>query len=240
MQTDHVVPLPDGRTMKATLAVPSGDAPEGGWPGVLVVHEIFGLTQEIADVADTFAARGWVAVVPDVFSAGTTLGCVVRSLREVQSGTPGPVTEDLHAVLGWLQARDEVAGDRTATIGFCMGGAFALLLGTLSPTGLRAVSDNYGLVTGEKADLSGCPPVVGSFGDDDRLAGNVAPVLRRELDAAGVVNDVVSYPGAQHSFLTGNHKVFGILPIPGTSYVESVATPAWQRIFRFLDEHVRA
>ncbi|GAB2908684.1 dienelactone hydrolase family protein [Rhodococcus aerolatus] len=240
MQTDHVVPLPDGRTMRATLAVPSGDAPEGGWPGVLVVHEVFGWTQEIADVADTFAARGWVAVVPDVFSAGTRIGCLVRSLREVQAGTPGPVTDDLHSVLAWLQGRDEVDGARTATIGFCMGGAFALLLGTLGPDGLRAVSDNYGLVTGENADLAACPPVIGSFGDDDVLAGKVATPLRRELDAAGVVNDVVSYPGAKHSFLTGNHRVFGILPIPGTAYVESVATPAWQRIFRFLDEHVRA
>ena len=240
MQTDHTVPLPDGRTMRATLAVPSGDAPEGGWPGVLVIHEAFGWTREIADVADTFAARGWVAVVPDLFSAGTKLGCLVRSLREVQAGRAGPVTDDLTAVLSWLQARDEVDGERTASIGFCMGGAFALLLGTLGPRGLRAVSDNYGLVTGEKTDVSACPPVVGSFGDDDRIAGGVVAPLRRELDAAGVVNDVVSYPGAQHSFLTGNHKVLGILPIPGTAYVESVATPAWRRIFGFLDEHVRA
>lgn len=240
MQTDHVVTMPDGRTMRATLAVPSGEVPDGGWPGVLVVHEAFGWTQEIADVADTFAARGWVAVVPDVFSAGTKLGCLVRSMREVQAGKPGPVTDDLRAVLGWLQSRDEVDGGRTATIGFCLGGAFALLLGTLGPEGLRAVSDNYGLVTGERTDVSRCPPVVGSFGDDDRLAGKVAPKLRRELDAAGVVNDIVSYPRAQHSFLTGNHKVFGILPIPGTAYVESAATPAWQRIFRFLDEYVRA
>lgn len=241
MQTDHVIPLPDGRTMRATLAVPSGDLPDGGWPGVLVVHEVLGWTQEIADVADTFAARGWVAVVPDLFSAGTKLGCLVRSMREVQSGRAGRVTDDLHAVLGWLQARDEVDGESTAAIGFCMGGAFALLLGTLGPDGLRAVSDNYGVVTGEKTDLSACPPTIGSFGDDDKIAGKVAPTLRRELDAAGVVNDIVSYPGAQHSFLTGNHLVFGILPIPGAAfaYVEAVATPAWHRIFRFLDEHVR-
>lgn len=240
MQTEHLVDLPDGRRMKATLAVPAGPAPEGGWPGVLVIHEVFGWTQEIADVADTFAARGWVAVVPDVFSAGTKIGCLVRSMREVQAGKAGPVTDDLHAVLAWLQAREEVDGGRTASIGFCMGGAFALLLGTLGPDGLRAVSDNYGLVTGEKADLTRCPPVVGSFGDDDPLAGKVAPVLERELTAAGVTHDVTSYAGAKHSFLTGNHRVGGILPIPGTAYVESVATPAWRRIFAFLDEHVRA
>ena len=238
MQTEHIVTLPDDRTMKVTLAVPAGKRPAGGWPGVLVIHEIFGWTQEIADVADTFAARGWVAVVPDVFSAGTKIGCVVRSMREVQAGKAGPVTDDLHSVLDWLRERDEVDGERTASIGFCMGGAFALLLGTLGPDGLRAVSDNYGLVDGTKADLGKCPPVIGTFGDDDPLAGRVPKKLAPALDAAGVTNDVKSYPGAKHSFLTGNHKVFGILPIPGTAYVESAATPAWQRIFAFLDQHV--
>lgn len=240
MQTEHTVLLPDSRRMRVTLAVPDTEVPESGWPGVLVIHEIVGHTREITDIADLFADRGWAAVVPNLYSAGTKLGCLVRALREIRSGRAGTVTEDLRAVLEWLRSRNEVDGERTATIGFCLGGSFALLLGTLGPVGLRAVSDNYGMVTGEETDLTRCPPVVGSFGADDPLAGKVAPLLESELDAAGVIHDITSYPGAAHGFLTADHKIFGILPVPGKTfaYVESAATPAWRRIFAFLDEHV--
>lgn len=239
MQTQHAVALGDGRTMSASLALPAGEAPGGGWPGVLVIHEAPSLTRPILDVADVFAARGWAAVVPDVMSAGNRLGCLVRSMREMRAGRAGAVTADLHTVLDWLRARDEVDADRTASIGFCMGGAFALLLGSLGPAGLRAVSDNYGFVPPESTDLTACPPVVGSFGADDRMIPGGAATLADRLTTAGVVHDVHAYPGARHSFLTGDAKVLGVLPLPGTAYVAEAAVPAWERILGFLDEHVR-
>lgn len=240
MQTEHAVTLSDGRQLSVALARPVGQPPDGGWPGVLVVHEAPNLTQPIRDVADVFAARGWAAVVPDLLSAGTKLGCLVRNLNEVRSGRAGAVTADLHAVLDWLPARSDVDAERTASIGFCMGGAFALLLGTLGPAGLRAVGDNYGFLPPTTTDLSACPPVVGSFGADDKLLAGAGDQLRRRLDAVGVANDVATYDGAAHSFLTRDAKVFGVLPVPGTKYVADAAVPAWERIFTFLDEHVRA
>ena len=241
MQTQHTVDLPRGRSLTAALALPTGRAPQGGWPGVLVVHEAPSLTQPILDVADVFAARGWAAVVPNLLSSGgAKLGCLVRNMREVQSGRAGAVTEDLRAVLTWLGAREDVDGGRTASIGFCMGGAFALLLGSLGPEGLRAVSDNYGFVPPETTDLTRCPPVVGSFGADDKLIKNGAALLTARLEKAGVVHDVQAYPGAQHAFLTGDAKLFGVVTFPGTAYVADAAEPAWERIFGFLDTHVRA
>jgi carboxymethylenebutenolidase len=241
MQTQHTVGLPRGRSLTASLALPTGTAPDGGWPGVLVVHEAPTLTRPILDVADVFAARGWAAVVPDLLSSGgAKLGCLVRNMREVQSGKAGAVTEDLRAVLTWLGGREDVDGARTASIGFCMGGAFALLLGSLGPDGLRAVSDNYGFVPPETTDLTRCPPVVGSFGADDSLIKDGAAQLTARLEKAGVVHDVTAYPGAKHSFLTGDAKLFGVVTFPGTAYVAEAAEPAWERIFGFLDEHVRA
>ncbi len=231
------VPLADGRTMRAQLVRPDGEAPEGGWPGVLVVHEAFGLTPEILEVGRTFADRGWVAVVPDVVSAGNKMGCLVRTAREMVSGRPGPVVDDLVGVQQWLRARDDVAADRTTAIGFCMGGAFALLLGSLAPEGLRAVSANYGQPPAEDVDLTRCPPVIASYGERDRSLSGAGPAIEARLTAAGVENEVTTYPGAAHSFLTGDHKVLGFVPLPGTSYVTSAAEEAWPRIFDFLERH---
>ena len=240
MQTDHTITLPDGRRLTAALALPTGVAPDGGWPGVLVVHEVPSLTPSIRNVADVFATRGWAAVVPDLFSAGNQLGCLVRSIREIRAGRAGAVTADLQQALTWLQNREDVDAGRCASIGFCMGGSFALLLGTLGPDGLRAVSDNYGLLPAPDTDLSACPPVIASFGATDRTLVGAGDTLRTRLDAAGVPNQVHTYDGAAHAFLTSDVKVFGVLPVPGTQYVASAAVPAWQRIFAFLDDHVRS
>lgn len=234
---DVRVPLADGRTMKAVIVRPDGEAAEGGWPGVLVVHEAFGLTPEITEVGRTFADRGWVAVVPDVFSAGSKIGCLVRTVREMVGGRPGPVVDDLVAVQQWLGAREDVAADRTTAIGFCMGGAFALLLGSLAPDGLRAVSANYGRPPADDVDLTRCPPVIAQYGERDRTLTGAGPAMEQRLTAAGVEHEVTTQPGAAHSFLTGDHRLLGFVPLPGTSYVTSAAEDAWPRIFDFLERH---
>ncbi len=239
--TDHRVPLADGRTMTVDLQLPDGPAPMGGWPGVVVLHEVFGLTSEIRDVGARFAAAGWAVAVPDFFSAGTTLGCLVKAAREINGHKPGPVTEDLAEVARWLGSRPEADGDRLGVIGFCLGGGFALLLGAVDGTGIRAVSANYGEVPDE-ATVAKLPPVVGSYGGRDRLYGPKAAKLRDRLDACGITNEISLYDDAGHSFLTpAEHKIASVLmgPVLRPGYVQSAADQAWPRIFAFLDEHVR-
>ena len=88
------VPLPGGRTMQATVVHPDGEPPAGGWPGVPVVHEVVGVTPEITAVGERFADRGWAAVVPDVVSAGSKVGFLLRTAREMVARRPGPVSAD--------------------------------------------------------------------------------------------------------------------------------------------------
>jgi carboxymethylenebutenolidase len=235
--TDAAVPLPGDRSMRATVVLPDSEAPAGGWPGVLVVHEVFGVTPEITAVATMFADRGWVAVVPDLVSAGSRMACLLRTAKEMVARRPGPVIDDLVAVQRWLAARDDVATDRTTAIGFCMGGQFALLLGTLAPDGLAAVSANYGQPPADDVDLTRCPPVIASYGERDRSLPGAGPALQARLTAAGVANEVHTYPGAAHSFLTDDHRLLGFVPLPGTRYTASAAEQAWPRIFAFLEEH---
>ena len=231
------VPLSGGRTLSAELRRPAGEPPAAGWPGVLVVHEVFGLTPEIVAVGDRFADRGWVAAVPDLFSSGIKVGCLVKAMREVAGGRAAGMTEDLRAVLDWLGEQPGVDPGRTAVVGFCMGGAFALLLGTLGPEGLRAVSDNYGGPPAKGTDLTRCPPVILSYGGKDPALGKQGPRIAARLREAGVEVDEKTYPDAAHSFLTPDHKLFGIVPLPFTSYVDDAARDGWDRIFTFLEHH---
>lgn len=227
--------------MRVALMLPAGTPPEGGWPGVVVLHEIFGLKPDILAVGKRFADAGWVAAVPDYFSAGTKLGCLVKAVREVQSHQPGRISDDLSAVAGWLGGRAEVDADRLGAIGFCLGGSFALLLGAVDGSGMKAVSVNYGDVP--KAEyVAKLPPTVGSYGAKDKVLGSKGKLLSERLGACGITQDIKTYDNAGHSFLTnGDHPIAAVLmkPVLAPGYVAEAADDAWPRIMTFLDEHVK-
>jgi carboxymethylenebutenolidase len=126
MRQNTSIPLTDGSSLAATVSLPEKPVPAGGWPAVVVLHEGLGLAPDIVAVADRFAAHGWVAVAPDLFSHGTKIACLARAMQELLTGKPGQVTADIDATRAWLAARDDVDGARLGVIGFCMGGGFAL------------------------------------------------------------------------------------------------------------------
>ncbi len=227
-----------GTTARVAFALPAGTPPPAGWPGVVVLHEVLGLQPEILDVGDRFAERGWAAVIPDYFSAGSKAGCLVRALREAGSGRPGAVTDGLAAATRALGERPDVDARRLAVIGFCLGGGFALLLGTSGVEGVKAVAANYGDVPEE---LTGSPPVVASYGGRDRIFGPKADVLRDRLEACSVAHDVKVYAQAGHAFMTdGSHPWASMLTavLMHTGYVADAADDAWSRVFAWLETHV--
>jgi carboxymethylenebutenolidase len=229
-----------GREMRYTVALPDGDPPAGGWPGVIVLFEALGMTPEMLVVADRFAERGWAAYIPDYLSAGTRIGCLMRGGREVMAGRRGPLTASLAAAARHFAARRDVDGDRLAVLGFCLGGGLALLLGSVRELGLRAVATNYGRTPAVET-LRGSPPVVASFGGRDRSTAAEPRRLSERLTTCGVPIDVKTYPDAGHSFLTdGHHPVASALMVPmRLGYVPDAAQDAWGRIDAWLDQYVR-
>src|ERR1039458_9644703 len=103
------------------MALPAGSC-KSGWPGVIVLHEVFGPQPEILDVADRFAERGYAALAPDLFSAGVRLACLTRAMLESSRARPGTIRGAADAGRAWLASRPEIDGERLAIIGFCMGG----------------------------------------------------------------------------------------------------------------------
>ena len=218
------------------LAVPP--VGEGPWPGVVVVHEVFGRGDDTRQQADRLAAAGYLAVVPDLYTAGGALRCVRGTVASVVRAE-GPAFGDLEAARTFLAGRPDCTG-RVGIIGFCMGGGFALLA---APRGFDAAAPNYGPLP--KADLEtvlrGACPVVGSYGGRDRGLPGAAAKVESVLAELGVEHDVKEYPEAGHSFLNRhNTGPFGFLEkVAGLAYHHPSAEDAWKRILTFFDRHLR-
>lgn len=221
--------------LRAHLAVPPVGT--GPWPGVVVLHEAFGLTDDIRQQADRLAAAGYLAVAPDLYTAGGMLRCLRSTFTALLSGQ-GPAFGDINATRRWLTGRADCTG-RTGVIGFCMGGGFALLAAT---RGFDASAPNYGaLPKNAETVLQGACPVVASYGRRDRAMRGAAQQLDRVLTDLDVPHDVKEYPDAGHSFLNRhNSGPFTILErVIGLNYHEPSAEDAWARILRFFDHHLR-
>jgi len=234
MQVETVFPTSDG-TMPAVLTLP--DEAEGPVPGLLMIYEIFGMSDEMRRVARDLAAEGYAVLIPDLFARGRVRAlCVAATMRTMVNGS-GAAMDDLEAARRWLADRPEVDGTRLGTIGFCMGGSFALLL---ARTGLYKVSAPF---YGRPPDLPRSCPVVASFGGRDLGMRGAPEKLTADLEAAGVPHDIKVYPDAGHSFFTRTPGLTGQLvrrlPIHA-EYHEASAQDAHRRVVAFFREHLGA
>ena len=233
------IPLSRGGELKGVLALPDPNSP-APLPGVIVLHEIFGEQPEMLEVADRFAARGYGALAPDLFSSGMRLACLTRAMVESSRGGEGTISRAIEDCRSWLAPRPEIDEQRLAVIGFCMGGGFALAFAATGPPGLRAAAVNYGAVPPKAEALAGSCPVVASYGGRDRVMGSGGERLRAHLEQLGIEHDVKVYEQAGHSFMTdGRHPVGRMVFLPmRIGYEPRAAEDAWGRVFDFFERHL--
>jgi carboxymethylenebutenolidase len=231
---DTTYPAASADELRAYLAVPRGTGP---WPGVVVIQDSLGLSDDIREQADRLAAAGYLAFAPDLYS-GRGIRCVVATMAASRSGR-GRAYEDIEAARRWLGDRDDCTG-RIGIVGFCMGGGFALL--SAPRYDFSAASVNYGEVPDDAVErLRGTCPIVGSYGGRDLTLRGRAERLEQALTELSVPHDVKEYPEAGHSFM--NRINAG--PVLGTAvglarfnYHHASAEDAWRRILDFFDAHL--
>ncbi|MGW5471732.1 dienelactone hydrolase family protein [Streptomyces chartreusis] len=226
------------RRLTGHLTRPAGPGP---WPGVVVVHEALGVNDVMHRQAARLASAGYLVLMPDLFTDGGAVRCLVPTFRAALSGH-GRAFRDIEAARTRL-AQDPDCTGRIGIIGFCMGGSFALL--ALSDGEFDAASVNYGRPPKDldKA-LDGACPVVASYGARDRTLPGVAPRLEAALDRLGVVHDVKEYPEAGHSFLNdaevGPRALRPLMRVAGIRPHPESAVDAWRRIDDFFAAHLTA
>lgn len=236
-QTDVSFELPDGHRMPASLALP---ATREARPGILVIHEIFGLNDDMRRITRRFAELGYVALAPDLYAGGgsRTL-CVARAIWALKSGE-GPAYKHMSAALAYLRDREDVLSSHLAAVGFCMGGGFVLNLALREQ--LEVVAPFYGDVPSEADALRGVCPVVASYGGRDAVFAPQGKRLDRHLKQLDVPHDVKIYPRAGHSFMSQHEPGFmdsfyAIGPMK-VSYDPDAAEDAWNRMQSFFSEHL--
>ena len=202
-----------------------------------MLHEAFGLNDDIRRLADRAAASGYVVVAPDLFEGGR-VRCLAQAFADLYRGG-GPLVERGLEVVEWLENRSDVVDGRVGAIGFCLGGGFAFMLGFSGK--LQAVAPNYGKAPADENLARSCP-VVASYGGRDRFLRREPARVEATLAGAGIAHDVKVYPGAGHSFANQpeGHRVSRTLSRPylAIGYDHEATEDTWSRIESFFAEHV--
>jgi carboxymethylenebutenolidase len=194
-------------------------------PAVIVIHEIFGLTDWEPTVADRLAKEGFVAILPDLLSSkyGKSPADADSGRKLVGELEPDRITSDLNAVYAYVNRLPAVLEDRVGTIGFCWGGGQSFRYATNNPN-LRAAVVCYGPPPDTAAMHRIKAPILGVYGEnDERITGSL-PEVTAEMQSAGKTFTSDVYPGTGHGFLK-----------PGRQGSDGPQVQrAWTRILQFF------
>ncbi|HEY5854759.1 MAG TPA: dienelactone hydrolase family protein [Aldersonia sp.] len=218
-------------SITAALEVPAGVGP---WPGVVIVHDAFGLGRDQRDITRRVADHGYLALSPDLYARGGRAKCVRAVFGDLMRRR-GRTVDDILAARDHLAGRDDCTG-KVAVAGFCLGGGFALIV---APEGFAAAAPFYPTLTGGIGGvLDGTCPIVASLGRRDPVNIGTERKLREGLDRRGIPYDVHTYPHVGHSF-ANQIPGLGVAKIVGLGYDAHAADDSWRRVFAFFDTHLR-
>ena len=220
----HVNYFATDSAARGYLAAPEGDGP---FPSLVLIHEWNGLTDRVRQVADAFAAEGYVALAVDLYSGRTGRNAEEnRALtREVRSDEATMIA-NLDAAVGFLRGRSDVTG-KVAAMGWCFGGGVALSF-ALGGENHEGTAIFYGsLVEDPEILRSITHEVYGTFAElDQGIPPDQVNRFAAALREIGVANDIHVYDDVNHGFwlrVDGNRELR-----------EAPALDAWQRLKVYL------
>jgi dienelactone hydrolase len=225
----------DGTKLKGFLAY--DDAGTGKRPGVLVVHEFWGLNDYAKKRATMLAELGYVAFCPDMYGNGQVTEHPKEAGKMAQTVRMNIETWRGRAQAGLkvLQSQEMVDGDKLAAIGYCFGGSTALQL-AYAGAPLKAVVTFHAALPAPKEDEAKAIKagvLVCHGADDGFVPKDQVDAFKAALDKAGVKYEFESYPGAVHSFTV---KEADKHEIKGMAYNEAADKKSWQAMQNLFKE----
>jgi carboxymethylenebutenolidase len=209
--------------LQGYLARPDGAGP---FPALVVIHEAFGLNDDIRAIARRFAQAGYVALAVDLFSGRSQVMCMFRLFAGMmRNSTDHGGIRDLQGALGWLGTQPGVDTRRLGAVGYCLGGSLAIGLACADQR-VKAIAPYYAMNPRPIDAVARACPVVGSYPERD-FTTKAGQVLDAELGKHGIPHDIKIYPGAKHSFFNG-----------GRNHNEAAAQDSWARVLAFFGEHI--
>lgn len=222
----HEVSLPRAERLGGYLALPE-ERTGGKHPGVVVVHEVFGLNDSVRGVADRLAGAGYAALAVDLFAGRRRAVSVVRFINGMLTNSlDHAAIRDLKASLSYLASLPEVDGGRLGAVGFSLGGSFVTAWACTDDR-LGAVASYYGMNPRPLEAVRRSCPVVGSYPQKDFTAAQ-ARKLQQELKRGGVPHDIEIYPDAKHSFFDDRRR----------SHDPAAAEDSWRRTLEFFGRYI--
>jgi carboxymethylenebutenolidase len=206
------------------LVTPDGSGPH---PGVVVIHEIHGLNENIKETTRRFGEAGYVALAVDLFTDRNRAVCMARYMTGLLLGSVKSYgISDLKTALTHLAKNRDVDAKRIGAIGFCMGGGFAIAW-ACTDSRLKAIAPFYSTNPRPLEVVSRLCPVVGSYPENDFTA-RAGRNLNKALEEHGIARDIKIYPGAKHSFFNDS----------GGSYDKAASEDSWARVLKFFGQHL--
>lgn len=216
----------DGEPVYGRLVTPQQRRPAGA---VILIHEWWGLNDNIARTAERLAGEGYVVLAVDMYRGqSASAPGEARALMQAALSQAPALMDNIAAAHAWLTARHSRL--QVAVMGYCFGGALTLEAAINLPELFDAAVVYYGRVTDDEARLRRIEaPMLGIFAEED---GGIEVEDVRAFEAAmqrvGGELDLRIYPGVGHAFANPS----------GTAYQAEAAAAAWQRTLSFLRDHL--
>jgi carboxymethylenebutenolidase len=212
--------------MDSFFARPEGTGP---FPGIIVIHEIYGVNDNIRKICQEFAEQGYAALAVDLFSNRNRALCMMQIfygmlLRPLDNS----MLADLNSAFDFLKQMAAVDADRIGSVGFCMGGAYALQM-AITAKGMKAASVFYGANPKPLDAVAQACPIMGSYPDKD-FTTKAAHELEASLVNYSIPHDIKIYENTQHSFYSQQRSPFEV----------EASKDAWRRMLNFFEEHLQS
>ena len=203
---------------------------EGLYPAVVMIHEWWGLNDNIKEMARQLAAEGYVVLAVDLFN-----GKIAKDANEAGqlitpiNKNPGEAIKNMKAAVQFLKNQKNVNKDLIASMGWCFGGGMSMQLALNEK--LAATIIYYGNLETDKTKLSVIKwPVLGIFGDKDQaIPVESAIQFNKTLGELKIENEIYIYKGVGHAFANPS----------GANYAPEQTKDAWKKTVEFLDRNLK-